>query len=159
MKVLLACALCILSKATTIANELYSRDPNVVYSEEDPDSNLIVEIPGYKLDPHCGSMIAIGPPDREFARRIDPKVLAIASGYVLYGGLSFRGEFSLYAAKELGSYILLYFAEPAVVDGGFELVYSKELKNIVGMFFAGSKDWTYEALPLEGATDPSHRFP
>jgi len=39
----------------------------------------------------------------------------------------------------LGNYILLYFNEPKIADGGFEMVYSKKLKKIIGFFSAGYK--------------------
>lgn len=118
---------------TVTADEYYSRDSQVIYNEEYPELNLIVEIPGYKLDPRSLSTHLIGKSEREYAQNIDSKVLDVATGYVIYGGLSFRGEFSLYAAKELGDYILLYFDEPALVDGGFQLVYARQSKNIVGI--------------------------
>ncbi|HCU91207.1 MAG TPA: hypothetical protein DGR97_14750 [Gammaproteobacteria bacterium] len=116
------------------ADEYYSRDPEVIYNDEYPELNLIVEIPGYKLDSQFVHAHPIGKQEREYAQNIDSLVLDVATGYVIYGGLSFRDEFSLYAAKELGGYILLYFDEPALVGGGFQLVYAKRSKNIVGIF-------------------------
>jgi len=122
------------SAGTVTADEYYSRDPEVIYNEEYPELNLIVEIPGYKLDSQSVYLHLIGKQERECAQNIDSRVLDVATGYVIYGGLSFRDEFSLYAAKELGGYILLYFDEPALVGGGFQLVYAKRSKNIVGIF-------------------------
>ena len=139
IKVLLTCIFALLLGTTSFADEYYSRDPKVTYDKKYPDSNFIVEVPGHKLDPQSALAIEIGKAEREYAASIDPGVLHVATGYIKYAELSFGDEFSLDAAKDLGNYILLDFTEPGVMDGGFELVYSKELKNIIDMFSAGIK--------------------
>ena len=140
-------ALFFLTAAMGSENEFFSRDPNATYNENYPELNLVIEVPGQKLDPKSALAIPVKDAEYESARQIDPAILDKAKRYVEYKKLNFTDDYKLYAAKDLGGYILLYFQEGNskdgetvfVSDGGFELIYSNELKKIIGTFSAGYK--------------------
>lgn len=136
-----------LPKVYSSDNGNFTRDPNASYDENYPDMNRVLEIPGYKLDPKNALAISIKKEEYEFAKDIDPMISDKARRYVENRKLNFTDDFKLYAAKDLGDYILLYFQEGntkdghtvIISDGGFELIYSKELEDIIGTFSAGYK--------------------
>ena len=123
--------------AICFANDFFAKDPEAVY-EKSGNMELIIEIPGYKLDPQNALKISIEKKEYEYARHIHPNILDKAKKYIQYTRRNTE-DYVLYAAKDLGNYILLYFNEPKVADGGFEIIYSKKLEKIIGFFSAGYK--------------------
>ena len=127
----------LLINAVCLANDFFAKDPEAVY-EKFGSMDYIIEIPGYKLDPQNALKISIEKKDYEHSQRINSEILKKAKHYIEYTKIS-AVNYHLYAAKDLGNYILLYFNEPEVADSGFEMVYSKRLKKIIGFFSAGYK--------------------
>lgn len=120
-------------------DDFFTRDPEATYDENFKNIEVVVEIPGYKLDPESALAILIEKEECEYAQHINPEVLEKAKKYAEYSKISVTKDYHLYAAKDLGNYILLYFDEPKVMDGGFELIYSKKLEKIIGCFLGGYK--------------------
>lgn len=129
----------LISNAVSSANNFFKKDPDSIYDESFTNMDVVIEIPGYKLDPQSALAIPIGKKEYEYAKHIDLDILEKAKKYVKYSKMNVATDYYLYAAKDLGKYILLYFNEPKVMDGGFEFIYSKELKRIIGSFTAGFK--------------------
>ena len=127
----------LLINAVCLANDFFAKDPEAVY-EKFGSMDYIIEIPGYKLDPQNALKISIEKKEYEYAKHINPKILEKAKKYIEYTKIN-TTDYHIYAAKDLGDYILLYFNEPEVADGGFEMVYSKSLEIIIGFFSAGYK--------------------
>lgn len=127
----------LLINAVSSANDFFAKDPDAVY-ENFGSMDYIIEIPGYKLDPISALKISIKKKEYEYAQRINPEILEKAKKYIEYTKTN-TTDYHIYAAKDLGNYILLYFNEPEVADGGFEIVYSKRLEKIIGFFSAGYK--------------------
>jgi len=121
------------SNAFASSDDFFIRDPEAIY---DGDSDLVVEIPGHKLIPE------VMPPQQkeyyDYAKSISPEIMEKAKEYVAYRKINFFSDiaraYNIYAAKELGNYILLYFTLPEITDGFFELIYSKKLNKIIGTF-------------------------
>lgn len=120
-------------------DDFFSRDPEATYADSFINIEVVIEIPGYKLDPQSALAIPIEKEEYEYAQCINPKILEKAKKYVEYSKISATKDYYIYAAKDLDSYILLYFIELEVMDGDFELIYSKKLKKIIGCFSAGYK--------------------
>lgn len=122
------------SDAPVSSDNYFIKDPEAIYDNRYKDIDLVIEIPGYKLNPQ--SELYADKKDFEYANHIGPDILDKAKKYIEYRKINHSKTYHLSAAKELGEYILLYFAEPEVIDGGFELVWSKKLKRIIGEFLA-----------------------
>ena len=125
--------------AMSSPDDFFTRDPEATYDERFTDIEVVIEIPGYKLDPQNALAIPIGKEEYEYAQRINSEILEKAKKYTKYNSINITKDYHIYAAKDLGNYILLYFDEPEVMDGGFELIYSKKLNKIIGTFSAGHK--------------------
>lgn len=125
--------------AMSSTNDFFTKDPDAIYDKSFTNMDVVIEIPGYKLDPQRALAIPLGTEEYEYAKRIDPDILEKAKKYVKFLKMNVASDYLLYAAKDLGKYILLYFNEPKVMDSGFELIYSKKLKRIIGSFSAGYK--------------------
>ncbi len=134
---LLILTLGLLINAVCLANDFFVKDPEAVY-ERFGTVDYVIEIPGYKLDPQNALKISIEKKEYEYAQRINPKIIEKAKKYIEHTKIN-TTDYQIYAAKDLGDYILLYFNEPEVADGGFEMVYSKRLEKIIGFFSAGYK--------------------
>jgi hypothetical protein len=129
LTVLLSCA----------QNGFFERDPKAVYDDRTPGLDLVVRIPGQALDPESALRIEIGEKEFAAARALNPDIVNKVIRYNVHRRFSASENVTLYAVKESGDYLLLYFREPDVMDGGFELVYSKRLGKIIGRFPAGFK--------------------
>ncbi len=116
--------------------EVFIKDPNAKYRKEKNWEDIVIGIPGQKLDIQSAIKIEIGQEEFKFAQRIDRSIIEKAKIFIKKYSSE---EVELYAAKNLKGYILLYFFEGNVRDGGFEIIYSKELKRIIGRFEAGYK--------------------
>ena len=127
----------LLINAVCSANDFFAKDPEAVYKKFG-SMDYVIEIPGYKLDPQNALKISIEKKEYEYAQNINPQILEKAKKYIEYTKIK-TTDYHIYAAKDLGNYILLYFNEPEVADGGFEMVYSKSLEKIIGFFSAGYK--------------------
>lgn len=125
----------VLTHAGCSANDFFAKDPQAVY-EKFGGIDYVIEIPGYKLDPQSALRISIEGKEYELAQRINPRILEKAKKYIEHTKTN-TTNYHIYAAKDLGNYILLYFNEPEIADGGFEMVYSKTLEKIIGFFSAG----------------------
>ncbi|MBU1122157.1 MAG: hypothetical protein KKF54_05650 [Candidatus Omnitrophica bacterium] len=125
--------------ARSSSNDFYAIDPNATYDKSFTNIEVVIEIPGYKLDPPHALSISIGEKEYKYAQNINPEILEKANQYIKNKKLNSAKDYSLYAAKDLGDYVLLYFREPNIMDGGFELIYSKGLNSIIGTFVAGYK--------------------
>ena len=121
------------------ANDFFAIDPDATYDESFSNIEVVIEIPGAKLDPKNALSISIGEDEYRYAQNLNPEILKKAKKYIKHKKLSPTKDFHLYAAKELNDYVLLYFRQPQIVDGGFELIYSKKLNSIIGTFVAGYK--------------------
>ncbi len=121
------------------ADDFFARDPKAIYDEAYANIDVVIEIPGYKLDPQNALKISLEKEDYEKAGNMDLVILEKAKKYINYSKINTAKDYVLYAAKDLGEYVLLYFNEPEIMDGGFELIYSKELNKIIGSFSAGYK--------------------
>ncbi len=120
-------------------DDFFIRDPEATYDKSFTNIEAVIEVPGYKLDPQNALAIQIGKEEYEYAQRINTEILEKAKKYIEYTGINITKDYHIYAAKDLGNYILLFFDEPEVKDGGFELIYSKKLGKIIGSFSAGYK--------------------
>lgn len=132
-------ALCMVTDLVCLPDEYFTRDPAAVYDKTYESIDLIIEIPGYKLDAKSALSIPLEKEDYEYAQGIHQDILMKARQYVAYRNISEDGQYAIYAANDLGEYILLYFDEQEIRDGGFQLVYSKKLKRIIGSFSSGYK--------------------
>ncbi len=122
------------------SDDFFAVDSDAVYDKDYPTLNLVIEIPGYKLDPMSALALGVEKEDRDRAKDFDPEILEKVKKYIGdEGGSKEESEYYLFAVKDLGDYILLYFSQPEIADGGFEFVYSKKLKKIIGQFSAGYK--------------------
>ncbi len=117
----------------------FQRDPEAVYDDQYPGLDLVVRIPGQALDPESALKLEIGEKEFAAARTLDTDIVNKVIQYNVHRQFSASENVTLYAVKESGHYLLLYFREPDVMDGGFELVYSKKLRKIIGRFTAGYK--------------------
>ncbi len=117
----------------------FQRDPKAVYDDRYPGLDLIVRIPGQALDPESALKLELGEKEFAAARTLDTDIVNKVIRYNVHHHFSASENVTLYAVKESGDYLLLYFREPDVMDGGFELVYSKKLKKIIGRFSAGHR--------------------
>jgi hypothetical protein len=125
----------VVTNAISSSDDFFTRDPEATYDKNYDNFDLVVEIPGHKLNPE------IMPPqqkDDDYASHINPEILEKAEKYIEYRKINYRSDtarsYKIYAAKEFGNYILLYFTLPKITDGFFELIYSKKLKKIIGTF-------------------------
>ncbi|HQO58789.1 MAG TPA: hypothetical protein PLT76_08740 [Candidatus Omnitrophota bacterium] len=125
--------------ASSATDDFFARDPKAIYDESYTNIDVVIEIPGYKLDPQNALKISLEKQDYENAGNMDSVILEKANKYINYSKINTAKDYVLYAVKDLGEYVLLYFHEPKIMDGGFELIYSKELNNIIGSFSAGYK--------------------
>lgn len=91
------------------------------------------------MTPFSALQIPIGNKEQELAKNIEQEILEKAKKYIEFTKINTTPSHYLSAAKDLEDYILLYFSEPDIIDGGFEIVYSKKLQKIVGFFSAGYK--------------------
>ncbi len=121
------------------SNGYFQRDPDAVYDDRTPALDLVVRIPGQALDPESALKLEIGEKEFAAAQTLDPDIVNKVIRYNVHHHFSASESVVLYAVKEAGGYLLLYFREPDVMDGGFELVYSKKLEKIIGRFSAGVK--------------------
>ena len=112
----------------------FSRSPKCVYA---PGSYQVLEIPNQKLDIEtCLSEGFGNSNDWSFAETLPPSILEEANLYID----SVSGhETRIYAAREIGDFILIFVIRPDMPDGGFEFIYSKKSKKVVGTFMAGYK--------------------
>jgi len=109
-----------------------SKDPVCVY---ETNSFLVVEIPGQKLDIKSCLKTKFGSPeDFACAMKLPEDVLNEAEKYIQSRT---KREARIYAAREIGDFILIFVDEKNVADGGFEFVYSKTTKKVIGEFVAG----------------------
>ena len=109
----------------------FFKSPECVYA---PDSYQVLEIPNQKLDIEtCRSEGFGNSDDRSFAETLTPAILDEAHLYI--ASIRTR-ETHIYAAREIGDFILIFVDEPGVADGGFEFIYSKKSKKVVGRFVA-----------------------
>ncbi|GEM_PF-2984685 len=108
------------------------RSPDCAY---EPNSFVISEIPGQKLDiKSCLAAKFCSPDDAKFAKSLSDEVLNESWRYINNRS---KHKTSILAAREIGDFILIFVDETNVADGGFEFVYSKKLKKVVGTFTAG----------------------
>lgn len=114
------------------SDDFFSRDPEATYDKNYQNLDLIIEVPGYKLTPEV--MPPITKENSEYAKSMSPEIMEKAKKYVEYRKISHAANYNLYAAKDIGNYVLLYFTEPEVIDGFFELIYSRKLGKIIGSF-------------------------
>ncbi|MBN2200479.1 hypothetical protein JW777_00830 [bacterium] len=117
----------------------FQRDPKAVYDDRTPGLDLVVRIPGQALDPASALQLEIGEKEFAAARTLDTDIVNKVIRYNVHRRFSASENVTLYAVKESGDYLLLFFREPDVMDGGFELVYSKKLGKIIGRFTAGHR--------------------
>lgn len=111
---------------------LIKKSQDCVYA---PDSFVVVEIPGQKLDiKSCLSAGFGNQDDIKTAKSLPMEVLEEAEKFI-----KSRTKFKtrIYAAREIGDYILIFVNELGVADGGFEFIYSKKTKKVIGVFIAG----------------------
>jgi hypothetical protein len=109
-----------------------TKSPDCVYA---PDSFVVVEIPNQKLDiKSCLSLRFGNENDIKTVKSLPEKVLREADKFI-----KSRTKFKtrIYAAREIGDYILIFVNELGVADGGFEFIYSKKTKKVIGIFIAG----------------------
>lgn len=121
------------------AETFYVRDPKAEYDEGNISQDVVTAIPGCRLDPENALKIRLDENDYGNATEIDPEIMIKADKYIKMRKISKKTLYSLYAAKNINEYLLLYFSEEEIMDGGFELIYSKKLDRIIGRFIAGYK--------------------
>ncbi len=115
-------------------NDFFSKDSGATYNEEFHGVEVVTKIPNYKL---TFQTVKIAKEDYIYAKRVTAEIIEKVKKYVDYRKVNQGANYNLYAAKELGEYLLLYFTEPGVMDGGFGLIYSNKLKKIIGCFAIG----------------------
>jgi hypothetical protein len=109
-----------------------SKSPDCVY---ETNSFLVVEIPSQKLDIKSCLKEKFGTPeDFAYARKLPEDVLSEAQKFIQS---KTKREARIYAAREIGDFILIFVDEKNVADGGFEFIYSKKAKKVIGEFVAG----------------------
>ena len=109
-----------------------SKETGCVY---EPNSFAVVEIPGQKPDiKSCLGAKFGNSEDVVCAKKLPEDVLNEARKFIQSRT---KREARIYAAREIGDFILIFVDEINVADGGFEFVYSKKSKKIVGAFSAG----------------------
>lgn len=129
---MIAALLVLIAGCSSVREYVITKSPDCIYA---PNSFVIVEIPNQKLDiKTCLSANFGNPDDVEFAKSLPDEVLNEASKYI-----ESKTEFKsrIRAAREVGDFILIFVTEIDVADGGFEFVYSKKSKKVVGDFTAG----------------------
>ncbi len=110
----------------------FSKSPECVYA---PDSYQVLEIPNQKLDVETCLTAGFGnSDDMSFAKTLAPSILNEAHLYI--DSVS-ECDPHIIAAREIGDFILIFVDERGMADGGFEFIYSKKSRKVVGHFVAG----------------------
>ena len=109
-----------------------TRSADCVYG---PNSFTVVEIPNQKLDfKSCLAAKFGNADDIAFAKTLPDEVVNESRKYI---DSRTKAESRIHAARQVGDFILIFVDEAHVADGGFEFVYSKKAKKVVGAFSAG----------------------
>jgi hypothetical protein len=98
-------------------------------------TDTISAVPGQELDIETCLSLGFGSAiDRAYASKLSADIIHEAE---LFIKTKTKHEYSVYAAREIGDFILFFVRETDVADGGFEFIYSITDKKVVGMFVAG----------------------
>ncbi len=97
-----------------------------------PHSKFLVEsIYGIRLCPELMPFLNLNQKDAEYAAQLAPEIKIQLAKY-LSGP---RYEKSKIAhARKIGDFILIFYAQEEIADGGFELVYSIKDAKVLGNF-------------------------
>jgi hypothetical protein len=94
------------------------------------EDGLVRSLPGQDL--RIGALRSPDEEDRAFAQKLAPGIRDLGIEYLKQHDP--KGGFALSAARQVGDFILLCYAQEGVMDGDAFLVYSVKSEKIVGYF-------------------------
>jgi len=96
--------------ASSATDDFFARDPKAIYDESYTNIDVVIEIPGYKLDPQNALKISLEKQDYENAGNMDSVILEKANKYINYSKINTAERLCALRSKRFGGICFIVFS-------------------------------------------------